>query len=405
MNDSTPWTRKHQPKNCKEVIGQDSGIKLLKGFISGYSRQKKKVMLIYGAAGSGKTCAVYAVAADLGLEVLEINASDVRNQENINSVLGSALKQQSLFSKGKIVLVDELDGIAGREDRGGVAALAKLIADSAFPVIITANNPFDRKFSSLRKKSELLEFKKLNYKEVHSSLSSICKQEGIKSSDEALNALAARAAGDLRGAINDLQLLTQETRKLSKEDIEALSERNKEEKITNALLKIFKNSDIKTAVEAFSNVNEDINQCMLWIDENLPLEYSNPEDLAKAYEALSKADVFNGRIRRRQHWRFLVYVNDLLTAGVAVAKQQKNNKFVPYRPTSRILKLYIANMRFMKRKAIAQKIAEKTHSSHKEIIKSTLPYLKIVFRHNKKAAEQITDEFELDKEEVAWLKK
>lgn len=405
MKESVPWTRKHQPKACKEVAGQDSAVNSLKDFVSNYKRQKKKAMLLYGPAGSGKTCAVYAAAAELGLEIVEVNASDVRNQQAINSVLGTALKQRSLFSRGKIVLVDELDGIAGREDRGGVAALTKLIETSVFPAVITANNPFDKKFSNLRRKSELVEFKKLGYKEVYSALSSICAHEKVKFSEDALSALAARAAGDLRGAINDLQLLVHDTRELSKEDVEALSERNKEEKITSALLKIFKNSDVKIAVEALSNVNEDLDECLLWIDENLPYEYADAEDLARAYDALSKADVFNGRIRRWQHWRFLTYINDLLTGGVAVAKQHKSSSFVHYKPTSRILKLYIAKMRHMKRKAIAQKIAEKTHSSQKEVIKSTLPYLNIIFKRSKEAAAQIADEFELDREEVEWLRK
>lgn len=403
MNDSMPWTRKHMPRRCSEVLGQEEATAVLKRFISNHANERKKALLLYGPPGSGKTCAAYAAASELGLEVLEINASDVRNQEAINSVLGSALKQRSLFSKGKLILVDELDGIAGREDRGGVSALTKLLSEAAFPVVITANNPFDRKFSALRKKAELVEFRKIGYKEVCSAIAAICKKEGIRCDEETLKALALRSAGDIRGAINDLQLISQESRKACREDVDLLSERNREEKMANALLKIFKNSDVKIAVEAFSNVNEDFEEQMLWVDENLPYEYPDPEDLARAYDALSKADVFNGRIRRWQHWRLLSYASDLMTGGIAAAKKQKNSRQAVYKPTSRILKMYIAKMRHMKRNAIAQKIADKTHSSAKEVIKSTLPYLKIIFRNDKNAAKQITGEFELDSEEADWL--
>ena len=119
---------------------------------------------------------------------------------------------------------------------------------------------------------------------------------------------------------------------------------------------------------------------MLWLDANLPEEYARPEDLARAYDALSKADVFQRRIRRWQHWRFLVYINALLTAGVAVAKDKKYEKFVQYKPTGRLLKIWWANQKSMKKKAIAEKIAHKTHSSKKDILKSTMPYLPLMFR-------------------------
>ena len=58
----------------------------------------------------------------------------------------------------------------------------------------------------------------------------------------------------------------------------------------------------------------------------------------------------------------------------------------------------------MKKKAIAQKIAEKTHSSKKDILKSTLPYLPIMFK-NKSMEEKLISELKLEDEEVEWIKK
>ena len=58
----------------------------------------------------------------------------------------------------------------------------------------------------------------------------------------------------------------------------------------------------------------------------------------------------------------------------------------------------------MKKKAIAQKIAQKTHSSKKEIIKD-IEYYKIIFKKNKDMADKIAKYIDLDKEEIAWLKK
>ncbi|MBI2658346.1 replication factor C large subunit [Candidatus Woesearchaeota archaeon] len=399
-----PLTHKYSPKTAKEIVGQDEAIEKLKNFVAGFARQKKKSALIYGPSGTGKTCSVYAIANEFGLEIIEVNASDFRNSEQINQKVGNAIKQQSLFARGKIILVDEIDGLSGHQDRGGIQAITKLIENSAFPIILTATNPFDNKFSSLRSKSNMVEFRALDYLSVYSILKNVCGNENIRHEDEVLKMLCRRCSGDARAAINDLQLLAQDKKELTKESLGELSDRNRTDNIMTALNKIFKTTDLKIAVSAFDNVDEDLDEQLLWIDENLPKEYAKPEDLARAYEMLSKADVFSRRIRRWQHYRFLVYINALITAGIASAKREKYKNLVEYKPTGRILKLWWASQKAAKKKDIAGKIAEKTHSSKKEILKSTMPYLPVMFR-SKEMRGNIVRELGLNEEEVEWLTK
>ena len=112
-----PLVHKYKPKGIKEIEGQDLQIEKLKDFIINHSRQKKKAVLIYGPSGIGKTSTAYAIANDLNYEIYETNASEFRNSEQINQKVGNAIKQQSLFAKGKIILVDEIDGLSGHQDR------------------------------------------------------------------------------------------------------------------------------------------------------------------------------------------------------------------------------------------------------------------------------------------------
>jgi replication factor C large subunit len=397
-----PWIIKHAPK-CSEDIPQSKPASSLKKFVKDFKKQKKNAALLYGPAGSCKSCAVHALANELNLEIVEVNASDARNADQINAKLGNALKQQSLFSQGKVILVDEIDGVSGNKDRGGIPALTKLIANSAFPVVLTANDPFNKKFSGLRTKSLKIEFPSLEYLEIYNVLKNICTEEKVKFEDAALKALARRAGGDLRAAINDLQSLTH-SKKLTKKDIDSLSERNQIESIENALIKVLKNSDPVIALSAFNDVSLDLDKCLLWLDHNMPYEYTNVSDLSRAYDCISRADVFRGRIRRWQHWRFLVYVNMLLTAGVACAKDKKYKSSIKYEQTRRLLKIWQANMKYAKRKAIAQKIAYKTHCSTKRALHSTLPYLKAIFQNNEEVAAKLADEFDFDEDETTWLK-
>ena len=398
-----PWFRKYTPKKAADVEGQDSAVSEIRKFIQDFGRQKKKkALLLHGPTGTGKTASVYAVASETDLEVVEVNASDFRNEEGINSIIGNAIGQQSLFRRGKIILVDEVDGIAGTKDRGGLNAVIKLLEKTTFPIIMTANNVWDYKYNSLRSKCNLVEFQALQTASITNILKKIAGQEGLKVSEDILKSVSRMASGDGRAAINDLQTLASFTKDI--DNLEYLGERNRQDTIINALMKILKSTDVNVAKGAFDNVDEDLEKCMLWLDENMPKEYTKPEDLANAYEMMSRASVFSGRVRRWQHWRFLVYVNDLLTVGVALAKKEKYHQVVQYKPTMKLLKIWQANQRYLKRKSIAAKIAEKTHTSSKVALQDTLPYLKVVFKRNKEQSSHLAGFLKLEKEEVDWLR-
>ncbi len=402
-----PWVAKHSPMNAKDVQGQDRAVLKLKEFVIGFKKKKKKGVLLHGPTGCGKTCSAYAIAKEMGYEIVEVNASDTRNADQISSIIGEASKQMSLFCpKGKIILVDEIDGVSGMKDRGGIPTLVKIIEESAFPIIMTANDPFDKKFSSLRKKAEMIEFDILSYTDVFKILKHVCEVEEIDYDETALKMLARRAGGDARASVNDLQMLTGGGRGLKKEHLEMLSDRERKEEITMALTKVFKTTDPMIAKQSFQVVEEDLKECMLWVDENLPKEYEKPADLARAYDFLSKADIMQRRIMRWQHWRFMAYVNDYLSAGVAVSKDEKYRKVVEYKRTQRLLKIWMANRKYQKRLAISEKIADKTHSSKKEVVKNTYPYIKEIFKNgNHDMVQALIEEFELDDGEVEYLRK
>lgn len=396
------WIHEYMPRDTTEVKGQDAAICSIREHIKGISGKKKKGILAYGPTGCGKTSAVHAIAGEANAELIEINASDYRTQSAIEEKIGRAAGQRSLFSETKIILVDEVDGLSGTKDRGGVPAIAKMIEKSAYPIILTVNDPYDQRLSALRKKCELVEFRTLNYLTVHSVLKRLCESEGVEYDETALKGLARRSGGDLRAAINDLEMSVGDGR-FTKHELDLLSDRNQVDKIHNALMKVFKTTDTEVSRSAFDNVNEDIDQVMLWIDENLPKEYTRPEDLARAYDMISRADVFKGRIRRWQHWRFLVYVYASISAGVSVSKDEKYKGFTKYSPTTRILALWRAKMKYGKRRSIAEKIAQATHTSSRRVISDSLPYLHEAFR--KKGVQELADELDLDKDEIAWLSK
>jgi len=390
-----PWVEKYRPKKGDEVP-QPFAVEALRKFLEGKS--KKKAALLYGPPGSAKTSSVTALANELGYELVEINSSDFRNADQIEQRVGGAVRQASLFGNKKLVLVDEVDGIAGNKDRGGVPALIKIVQTTPTPIILTANDPWHSKLSGLRSKCLMVELKTLTHLQILKVLQTLCEKEGIQAEETVLKTLSRRAGGDLRAGINDLQSLAQQG-PITAKSLESLGDRDQEESMFEALIKILKGSDPEVAVNALNNVSEDPQKALQWIQENVPKEYQR-HDLVRAIDALSKANIFLGRIRRQQYWRFLSHAMILGTAGVAVAKDEKPQGFTKYSPPQMGLKIWRSRMKYAKRDSIVQKLATISHCSKKKAAEM-MPYIQLIA---KKQGNALQESLELDDAEIEWLR-
>ena len=391
---NVPWCEKYRAKCFDDVRGQELAVDKVKMFLRNFP--KKRAVVLHGPPGTGKTSLAYAIASEMDAEILELNASDFRNKAKIAEIVGPASRQASLFKKNKIILIDEVDGISSMKDRGGITELLSLIGESNFPLIITANDIWNKKFSGLRKKTELVEMKELDYKVVLKIMMDVCEQENCVVTGEVLKSIAIRARGDIRAALNDLQILSKmESPDLAKD----IGDRNKEKSVFDALQKVFHGTKIdKEMLGVYDDVNMPIDDLFLWIEENLPVEYSG-EELCLALDRLSLADVYRGRIRRQRHYRFMIYEYFLLGPGIASAKKKEKSGWAQYKKPSRILKIWLQNQRAAKKKSICEKYAKACHISVKTAMKDFL-LLRVILGNAK-----IREELDLSGDEVAYLDK
>ena len=131
------FAEKYRPKTYAEVLSQNKAVEDVKVFLKEFP--KKKALILYGSAGTGKTSLVLAAAKENNLEIFELNASDLRNRQKLEQVLKPASEQQSLFNKKKLILMDEVDGVTG-SDIGGLPELARIVGTSKYPIIMTCND-------------------------------------------------------------------------------------------------------------------------------------------------------------------------------------------------------------------------------------------------------------------------
>ena len=382
-----PWVLKYQPKKLDEVIGQNNAATSALTFWKLFNRAPKKAMLLYGPPGCGKTSLVYALAKQEDLEIVEINASDFRNKDHVLQILKPATQQASIFGADKIILIDEIDGMSGQKDRGGVQAVVDVIKNTKFPIFITANDPWLDKLRTLRNYCQLVGFERLESNTIAELVTRICKQEEVIFDELAIRKLTLSSGGDLRAAINDLQSIASDGR-ISDEELQ-LWGRERDEVITDALKVIFKSFDAKLALAMSNDIKEDISKLNLWLEQSIPWEY-DIKYIPDAVEAISWSDIFLTRIRRRQHWRFLVYSRLLSVVGVQQAKKETNRNAVLYKKPRLLIKLWQRAAKRKKAQGIAAQIEGRLHCSANVLQKDFLPYLDFIEQNNKQMYNKIT---------------
>jgi replication factor C large subunit len=352
------FVEKYYPKGVGDLIGLDEQVKKVNYFLDNFKKVKKKALLLVGPEGSGKTCSVYAIADSKGYEVVEINASDKRNAENIKNIVGAASKQATLFAKPKIILIDEVDSLHGNLDRGGVKEINKVVKETRFPIIMTANDEYSKKIKAIKPSVSVVRFKRRGYWDVYKLLKVLNEREGKGLSLTSLKKLASLSQGDVRSGFNDLQNVS------SDEEVEDLYERAKEINIFDVMKIVFKSKSFESLITSLDRFQSmDLRDVLLWIAENIVNEYEKPSEVREAYDWISRADVFLGRIRRRQYWRFLYYSKLLFTIGVGLSKDEMYKKWSRYQSPVKIKKMFKTVKARNELKALATEIGDLTHCS------------------------------------------
>ncbi len=396
------WVEKYRPKSLKEVVGNEKVKEKLKAWIESYLKgEKPKPILLVGPPGCGKTTMAYALANDYGFEVIELNASDKRSGSVIKRIVGHAATSSSIFGKKFLIILDEVDGISGKEDAGGVSELIKVIKKAKNPIILTANDAYATSIRNLLPYVEVVQLNPLNKTDVYKVLKRIAEKEKLNVDEKTLKMIAQRSAGDLRSAINDLEALAL-SGDLSYDAVQKLPDRNREANIFDALRIILKTTHYGIATTALMNVDETPDVIIEWIAENVPKEYEKLEEIDRAFEYLSKADRYLGRVMRRQNYSFWKYATTLMTAGVALSKDEKYRKWTPYSYPKifRLLTQTKAEREILNK--ILKKIGEKTHASSKRA-RFDLQMLKVIAKENPSIAADLVDYFDINEDELKVL--
>jgi replication factor C large subunit len=414
---SQEWAEKYRPKRLSDVLGNPQAVNDLREWAESWERgaPKKKAVVLMGDPGVGKTSSALALALEFGWGAIELNASDLRNADAIKRIATSGALNETFTDSGdfistkqggrKLIILDEADNIFGKEDYGGVQAIVMTIRETHQPIILIVNDYYalTRRSPAIKNMCKSIRFSKIPKVTVIKLLKNVCQNEDIIVSAETLRNLAEHSAGDLRSALNDLQSLSLGKKKISEKDVAILGHRDSSINIFKALQGIFRATSYKKAKESAINLNEDPEHLLLWIDENLSIEYKKSEDLASAYQPLSKASIFLGRVRRRQHYRFWSYANDLMTAGVALSKSGSYGGYTKYQFPKWLTKMSRSRGSRSVQRSINEKLSSYCHTSRYVAQVEIFPYYSYLFENEEDFNIHQIRELDFEADEIGFL--
>ncbi|MEM4137313.1 MAG: AAA family ATPase [Candidatus Anstonellaceae archaeon] len=347
---------KFAPKKLDECIGNKAAISRLRQWFLGFMVSKKqKPLLLYGPSGCGKSAAIAALINEYEATAVFVHPpQDSQEAEKLKIKLENLTHSKTLFSTTPLVVFENIDGWSSEKSKSFMSFFMDLFKSNSIPIILTANDIYDQSISSIKILCEPLQFKALSPDEIFVRLIAISQSSNIFLPKEQIKIIAKNSKGDLRAAINDLWA----------RNFSASREQDKNQfEMLRSIFRLQSYQEAKTLSSLLSSTS-DLNTIKLFLAQNILLEFKKTSEIAKAYERLSKADVFDGRIINKQYWGFLRYSIALMFFGVASVREERQySYFVPYQFPEFLKKMSYSKSRREIKKSILLKIAKKTHTT------------------------------------------
>ncbi|UCE10395.1 MAG: replication factor C large subunit [Candidatus Thorarchaeota archaeon] len=390
-----PWPEEYRPTSVSQLVGNNEAIGVLLSWLESWKRgiPQRRAALLIGPPGVGKTASVGALANDLSIEVVEFNASDDRNKSSIELQVWRASTQETLDGRRRIVFLDEVDGLSGTADRGGVSAIVKVIKETVHPIVMTANNPDSPRLKDLLKICQVITFTAIEPEAMFTVLNRILEEQGRDLDKEKLEEIVENSGGDLRAAIADLETLLGGSSSADSQ----LVHRDRTRTIEEILRKLVMSTDAAGARKVVSGSDADYDQLLLWLDENVHLHLSAPDELRTGYDVLSLADLAMGRIFRQQNWKLLAYVYDFLSIGVSASRTRTPYRRVDYSEPTWPLLVWQGNRRRDKKSEMLMKLSSVAGVSRRRVVRTHLDTLESIISRDPREATKFANWLDIKK--------
>ncbi|HXX05481.1 MAG TPA: AAA family ATPase [Candidatus Bathyarchaeia archaeon] len=313
------WSEKYRPKNLLEMIGNEEAKESFVNWIGKWVKGTKPLLLV-GPPGTGKTTMAILGSKLFNYDLISLNASDVRTKQKIQDVLNPVMGNTTVLGK-PMIFVDEVDGIHGRSDYGGVEALVDILKEPTVPIVLAANSETSDKMKSIKKVTTTVRMRPIPPRLMRFYLEEILRREGASLQIGALIKLILNSRGDIRSMLNSVQALVwgfqpQTDRSFETTDIES------------AVNAFFKAKSIDEATGILYSLRIDPQEKINAFYSSVITSPISKTEMQEMLDVISEADMLYGKIVRKQEWRLLRYLDSILLRlykeGTAVRYSQYN---------------------------------------------------------------------------------
>ena len=330
------WSEKYRLNIMDGFVGNEKSrldvLKWIKTWIKG-----TKPLILIGPPGTGKTSFVTSMASFLNYDLVELNASDLRNKVNLESILQPLLTNTSIFGKKLLLFLDEVDGISGRDDYGGLSFLISTVKNSNIPIIMAANSK-NTKMKELIKNCKMVEFLPLSPFSCYLFLQNLLKKEDLSLDMDQKLMLIEKSKGDMRSLLNLVQTKLQgkyDSFKTLSQDLSVEEGVNlffSAENISQAKTILFQSDVIYTSPRFGSSPDERARDIVYALFSSIVANEKRISitDMAKILEGLSEVDLYVNKIFKNRNWHLLRYANDVLVSKLFDVTRGLNVKYSQY---------------------------------------------------------------------------
>jgi replication factor C large subunit len=344
-----------------DLIGNEDA---RKSFVEWFKKWRKgtKPLLLVGPPGIGKTTIANLAARDFNFDMISLNASDVRNKKNIQEILEPVLGNQTILGQ-PMIFIDEVDGIHGRSDYGGVEALINILKESTIPIILAANNGSSDKMKKIKKVVKTIVLRPLPPRLLRLYLNMILEKENAQINPGILIKLISKSNGDIRSMLNSSQALVTGFEPSIERTFESLD-------IEEGINAFYKSQSIDEARVVLYSMRIDPREKINAFYSSIITSSISHLEMENFLQVISEADMLYGRIMKTQEWRLLRYLDSIL---LGLYKKDTTIRYSQYNLSWQVLnRLRWDGSKF---KAISKNLSKQLHISSSTFATFYLPYI------------------------------